>query len=73
VSAAAIVGPESMTLDGGSVSGPLGNRFLVVAVACRRVMQIRDGARPRLDPGGHKPCVVAVAEVMAGTIPYFVS
>jgi DNA-directed RNA polymerase subunit K/omega len=51
----------------------MGNRFLVVAVAAQRVLQIRDGARPRLNPGGHKPCVVAVAEVMAGTIPYFVS
>jgi DNA-directed RNA polymerase subunit K/omega len=73
MSVAAIVAPESVTPDGDVASGPLGNRFLVVSVACRRVMQIRDGARPRLDPGGHKPCVVAVAEVMAGTIPYFVS
>jgi DNA-directed RNA polymerase subunit K/omega len=52
---------------------PLDNRFLVVAVACRRVMQIRNGARPHLDPDGHKPCVMAVAEVMAGTVPYSVA
>lgn len=54
-------------------ANPLDNRFLVVAVACRRVMQIRSGARPHLDPNGHKPCVMAVAEVMAGTVPYSVA
>ncbi len=53
--------------------GPLDNRFHVVSVACLRVMQIRNGARLRLDPGGHKPCVVAVAEVVAGTVPYYLS
>jgi DNA-directed RNA polymerase subunit K/omega len=44
-----------------------------VAVACLRVMQLRNGARPRLDPGGHKPCIAAVAEVVAGTVPYYLS
>jgi len=53
--------------------GPLGNRFHVVAVACQRVLQIRAGSRPRLDPEGHKPCVLAVAEVIAGTVPYVLS
>lgn len=47
------------------------NRFLIVAVACRRVLQIRSGSRARLDAGGHKPCAVAVAEVMAGVVPYY--
>ena len=66
------------TADPGSTSaaatiGPLENRFHVVSVACRRVMQIRGGARLHLDPKGHKECVVAVAEVMAGTVPYYVS
>jgi DNA-directed RNA polymerase subunit K/omega len=56
-----------------SAVGPLDNRFHVVAVACQRVIQIRNGARPRLDPGDHKPCVVAVAEVVAGTVPYYLS
>jgi DNA-directed RNA polymerase subunit K/omega len=73
MSVAAVVASEFVIPEGDSASGPLGNRFLVVSVACRRVMQIRDGARPRLDPGRHKPCFVAVAEVMAGTIPYYVS
>jgi DNA-directed RNA polymerase subunit K/omega len=53
--------------------GPLDNRFHVVAVACQRVLQIRDGARLRIDLTGHKPCVVAVAEVVAGTVPYYLS
>ena len=53
--------------------GPLENRFHVVAVACQRVLQLRNGARPRLDPGRHKPCVVAVAEVVANAVPYFSS
>jgi DNA-directed RNA polymerase subunit K/omega len=53
--------------------GPLDNRFHVVAVACQRVLQIRNGARLRIDLTGHKPCVVAVAEVVAGTVPCYLS
>jgi DNA-directed RNA polymerase subunit K/omega len=53
--------------------GPLENRFHVVSVACQRVVQIRSGSRLRLDPGRHKACVVAVAEVMAGAVPYYMS
>jgi DNA-directed RNA polymerase subunit K/omega len=73
MSVEASVAPESVIPESERAIGPLGNRFLVVAVASQRVLQIRSGARPRLDPGGHKPCVVAVAEVIAGTIPYYVS
>ncbi len=73
MSAAAILAPEPVVPARETAIGPARNRFLVVTLACRRVMQIRDGARPHLDPAGHKPCVVAVAEVMAGTIPYIVS
>jgi hypothetical protein len=46
------------------------HRFLFVTVASRRVVQIRAGARPRVDAGSHKPTVVAVAEVLAGFVPY---
>ena len=46
------------------------HRFLFVTVASRRVMQIRAGARPRIEAGSHKPTVVAVAEVLAGFVPY---
>ena len=64
--------PESVIAGSQTAVGPLDNRFHVVAVACQRVIQIRNGARPRLDPQGHTPCVVAVAEVVAGTVPYYV-
>jgi RNA polymerase Rpb6 len=46
------------------------HRFLFVTVASRRVLQIRAGSRPRVDAGSHKPTVVAVAEVLAGFVPY---
>jgi DNA-directed RNA polymerase subunit K/omega len=64
---------EPAVPQGESETGPLQNRFHVVAVACQRVLQIRNGSRPRLDPGTHKPCVVAVAEVVAGAVPYYLS
>jgi DNA-directed RNA polymerase subunit K/omega len=70
VSADAATGPEGSPFAG---IGPLENRFHVVAVACQRVVQIRGGSRLRLDPEGHKPCVVAVAEVRAGAVPYYIS
>jgi len=72
VSASAVPGTRLMTDEEMVAVGPLDNRFHVVSVACRRVMQIRAGSRPRLDPGGHKPCVVAVAEVVAGMVEYYV-
>ena len=72
MSGEATVTPDPLVPAKDPVVGPLGNRFFVVAVAARRVLQIRDGSRPRLDPGGHKPCVVAVAEVVAGTVPCYV-
>jgi DNA-directed RNA polymerase subunit K/omega len=64
---------ESVVGDGWSAVGPIENRFHVVAVACQRVLQLRSGSRPRLDPRGHNACVVAVAEVIAGTVPYYSS
>ena len=73
MSANSIVAPGIGSSPGLSAIGPLDNRFHVVAVASLRVIQIRNGARLRLDPGDHKPCVVAVAEVLAGAVPYFLS
>ena len=64
-------GLEVLVGEGDSAVGPLDSRFHVVSVACQRVMQIRGGSRPRLEPGGHKPCVQAVAEVRAGVVPFF--
>jgi DNA-directed RNA polymerase subunit K/omega len=71
VSATPVGAPMPAIREGGNAIGPLDNRFHVVSVACLRVMQIRNGGRPRLDPGGHKPCVAAVAEVVAGVVPYY--
>jgi DNA-directed RNA polymerase subunit K/omega len=48
-------------------------RFLFVAVAAQRVIQIRNGSRPRVDAGNRKPAVVAIAEVLAGYVPYISS
>ena len=64
---------EPLIYEGPSPEGVIGHRFRIVAVACQRVTQLRNGSRPRLDPGGHKPCVAAVAEVIAGAVPYYLS
>jgi DNA-directed RNA polymerase omega subunit len=52
---------------------PFSNRFLLVTVACRRVLQIRSGSRVRVAAGSHKPVALAVAEVLAGCVPYVIS
>ncbi len=46
------------------------SRFLLVTVAFRRAVQLREGARPRVYAASHKPTVLAVAEVLAGCIPF---
>ena len=71
MSAAPTVAALPRVTQSGAAVGPLENRFHVVSVACLRVMQIRNGGRLRLDPGDHKPCVVAVAEVVAGFVPHY--
>jgi DNA-directed RNA polymerase subunit K/omega len=53
-----------------TADGPFFNRFLLVAVASQRVVQIIGGSRPRVVAGSHKAPVVAVAEVVAGCVPY---
>jgi DNA-directed RNA polymerase omega subunit len=65
--------PESAIPDKEPTRGIFGNRFLLVAVASQRVLQIRAGSRPRVDPGSHKPCLIAIAEVVANSVPYFAS
>jgi DNA-directed RNA polymerase subunit K/omega len=65
--------PSAGTAGSGAMVGPLDNRFHVISVACLRVMQIRSGGRVRIEASGHKPCVVAVAEVVAGVVPYYLS
>jgi DNA-directed RNA polymerase subunit K/omega len=69
---------EEAVLEPGVVAGWLTtaafeNRFLLVTVASRRVLQIRGGSRPRADVASHKPVVQAVAEVLAGCVPYSMS
>ncbi len=61
-----------MTSTGEPANGAFSNRFLLVTVACRRVSQIRGGSRARVDAGSHKPVVLAVAEVLAGCVPYVI-
>jgi DNA-directed RNA polymerase subunit K/omega len=56
-----------------AVGSGVEHRFLFVSVAAQRVVQIRNGARPRVDAGSHKATVVAVAEVLAGFVPYIAS
>jgi len=51
---------------------PFGNRFLLVTVAFRRVLQIRAGSRPRVYVASRQPTVLAVAEVLAGCVPFSV-
>lgn len=51
-------------------NGAFSNRFLLVTVASQRVLQIRGGSRVRVAAGGHKPVVLAIAEVLGGCVPY---
>lgn len=68
------INPRQSAIPGGELAvDPVGAGFHVVTLACLRLAQIRNGARLRLDPGGHKPCVVAVAEVLAGAVPYYLA
>jgi DNA-directed RNA polymerase subunit K/omega len=55
------------TVIGGS---PLQNRFHVAALVFQRVRQLKNGARPRVDPGGHKSLHLALLEVLANTVSW---
>ncbi len=68
MSGVAVSSPEMLADE--TSAAAFANRFLLVTVAFRRVVQIRAGARPRVDVGSHKPTVLAVAEVIAGCIPF---
>jgi DNA-directed RNA polymerase subunit K/omega len=76
IDAGSIGDPEEADVDvtptGEPADGAFSNRFLLVTVACRRVSQIRGGSRARVDAGSHKPVVLAVAEVLAGCVPYII-
>lgn len=65
-------GEVDLTPTSEPANGAFSNKFLLVTVACRRVSQIRGGSRARVDAGSHKPVVIAVAEVLAGCVPYII-
>ncbi len=44
--------------------------FHLATVMFQRAIQLRGGARPRVDPSGHKALQVAFLEVTAGMIPW---
>ena len=60
----------------GSVAGTtegLQNKFSLVVLTSQRARQLQNGARPRVDPDGHKFPWVARHEVMAGMISWDVT
>lgn len=57
-------------LAGLTREGPLSSRFHIAALAFQRAQQLKLGARPRVDAGGHKVVTVALMEVLADTISW---
>lgn len=64
---------ETLVAPGQTTTAALDSRFLLVTVASRRVLQIRGGSRPRVAIARHKPVTQAIAEVLAGCVPYTTS
>jgi hypothetical protein len=62
-------GSDSEVLAGSEGQRPWGN-FHLATIVFRRALQLRSGARPRIDPGRHKLGHVAFLEVTAGAIPW---
>jgi RNA polymerase Rpb6 len=62
-------GSDSEVLAGSDGQRPWGN-FHLATIVFRRALQLRAGARPRIDPGRHKLGHVAFLEVTAGAIPW---
>lgn len=54
----------------GGASDELQNKFSLVVLTSQRARQLQNGARPRIDPDGHKFPWVARREVMAGMISW---
>jgi len=70
-------GPSSATTPAGRAAGSVGgtseelqNKFSLVVLTSQRARQLQNGARPRVDPDGHKFPWVARHEVMAGMISW---
>lgn len=49
------------------------NKFSLVVITAQRARQLENGARPRVDPDGHKYPWIARREVMAGMISWNVT
>jgi hypothetical protein len=62
-------GSDSEVLATAEGQKPWGS-FHLATVVFRRALQLRSGARPRVDARGHKTSYVAFLEVTAGTIPW---
>jgi DNA-directed RNA polymerase subunit K/omega len=62
-------GSDSEVLAGNDGQRPWGN-FHLATIVFRRALQLRAGARPRVDPAGHKLGHVTFLEVTAGAIPW---
>jgi len=69
-------GPSSDATPAGRAGSPGGtseelqNKFSLVVLTSQRARQLQNGARPRVDPNGHKFPWVARHEVMAGMISW---
>jgi DNA-directed RNA polymerase omega subunit len=48
----------------------LENKFRLVILSFQRARQLQNGARPRVESGGHKPARIAMLEVLAGLISW---
>jgi hypothetical protein len=62
-------GADSEVLAG-SVGQQAWGNFHLATIMFRRALQLRAGARPRVDPGSHKLGHVAFLEVRAGAISW---
>ena len=49
---------------------PMGNRFLLSAIAFQRSKQLQQGAVPRVARGRHKSTYIAVLEVLADAVSW---
>jgi DNA-directed RNA polymerase subunit K/omega len=54
----------------GARSGTDLSRFHIASLAFQRTRQLKQGARPRVDAGGHKVCTLALLEVLADTVSW---
>jgi DNA-directed RNA polymerase omega subunit len=51
----------------------LHNKFLLVVLAVHRSRQLHNGARPRVEPEGHKSNWIAAREAAAGRVSWTVA